>query len=155
MGSLQDYVNSTRKIKPTPKDPYAHAAFLLGSEQEAISEFNQIISNEAKLSFIRDDRLLRLYQKDITYLVALFAMARRDPDMREVFLNLYYGWLGELAITRAKDGTERKLQGSVGQTGYSPKDTLQGGYGLGLPPLEQHDQKGNILSRLLPQRRQE
>lgn len=153
MGSLQEYINSNRKTKPTPKDPYAHASFLLGSEQEAISEFNQLISNEAKLSFIRDDRLLRLYQKDITYLVALFAMARKDPDMREVFLNLYYGWLGELALTRAKDGTERKLQGAVGQSAYSPKDTLQG-LGLALPQ-EQGEQQGNIISRILPRRRQE
>ena len=151
MVDVQTYINKTQRGNPTPQNPYAHATYLISAEQEKITEFHQLISKEAVLSFIRDDNLMRLYQRDIVLLVDFFAMALKDPDMAEVFLNRYYGWLGELALTRTKDGAERKLQGAVGQTSYSPRESMLG-YGLTPPPGQEQQGGGsaNMIRRLFP-----
>jgi len=147
MGSAQDYINKLQQGKPVPKDPYSHATFLISTEEDKIHEFHQLISKEVILASIRDDKVLKLYQRDITILVDLFSMALRDPDMAEVFINRYYGWIGELSITRTKDGSERKLQGAVGQSSYAPKDDM---LGFGMPNQPQQGGGANMIKRFFP-----
>lgn len=153
MVGIQEYINKTQQGKPVPKDPYSHATYLISTEQEKIAEFYQLINKEVVLASIRDDLILKLYQRDITILVDIFSMALRDPDMQEVFLNRYYGWIGELALTRTKDGAERKLQGSVGQSAYAPKDAM---LGYGSLPQGQQQQGGSmdIVKKFFPGQRQ-
>jgi hypothetical protein len=151
MVGIQEYINKMQQGKPTPKDPYAHATYLISTEEDKIAQFHQLISKEVILASIRDDKVLKLYQRDITILVDLFSMALRDPDMEEVFVNRYYGWIGELSITRTKDGAERKLQGAVGLSSYSPKDDM---LGFGMPSAPQQGGGGNILKQFFPGNRQ-
>jgi hypothetical protein len=82
--------------------------------------------------------MLKLYQNDATLLVHFFDMARRDPAFRPLFLMLYYQWKSELALTRVKDGTERKLQASV--SGYRPHQALTG-FGEELDFEEEDEEK--------------
>jgi hypothetical protein len=148
MVGIQEYINKMQQGKPTPKDPYSHATYLISTEEDKIGEFHQLISKEVILASIRDDKVLKLYQRDINILVDLFSMALRDPDMAEVFINRYYGWIGELSITRTKDGSERKLQGAVGQSSYAPKDDM---LGFGMPNAPQGQGGGaNMIKRFFP-----
>lgn len=156
MVSLQNYVDKMKQTPPTPKDAYSHATFLISTEQDKIAEFHQILNKEVMLATISNDQLLKYYQRDITLLVDMFAMALRDPDMAEVFRVRYYGWLGELGITRTKDGLERKLQASIGQSGYAPRENM---LGLGVPTQTQPNdsqpgQKINIIKQFFPGQRQ-
>jgi hypothetical protein len=151
MVGIQEYINKMQQGKPTPKDPYSHATYLISTEEEKIAEFHQLISKEVILASIHEDKLLKYYQRDIVILVNLFSMALRDPAMQEVFINLYYGWIGELAITRTKDGAERKLQGAVGQSAYAPKDPM---LGFGMPSQPQQG-GANIIQKFFPGQRQQ
>lgn len=156
MVGLQEYINKSNQGKPTPKDPYAHATYLISSDNEKISEFHQILNKDIMLATISNDQLLKYYQRDITLLMDLFGMALRDSDMAEVFTVRYYAWLGELGITRTKDGLERKLQASIGQSGYAPRENM---LGLGVPAIPQQEQEKNrvnIVKQFFPgQRRRE
>jgi len=154
MVSLQNYVNKMQQTTPTPKDAYSHATYLISSEDKIIAEFHDLLKKEVMLATISNDQLLKYYQRDITLLVNMFSMALRDPDMAEVFRILYYGWLGELGITRTKDGLERKLQASIGQSGYAPRENM---LGLGVPAQTQPNEqqpKVNIVKQFFPGQRQ-
>lgn len=124
---VKEYLKELSRGYILPKDPYSHSFLLIESgEDEDIRTFAKIIDRQILLANISDDRMLKLYQNDAVILVELFDMARRDESIAPVFLMLYYQWKSELALTRVKDGTERKLQASV--SGYKPDQAL-GGFG--------------------------
>ena len=125
---MQDYFDDVRRGKQYPQDPFQHASSLTDTEQDKSFDkhaFSRLIGKQILLSNIGDDRLMRLLQNDVILLTSLYEIARREEEMQSVFFTLYYGWRGELLLTRAKDGAERKLQGTVG-TGYSPNEKLSG-----------------------------
>jgi hypothetical protein len=65
-------------------------------------------------------------------------MTLREPQLYNLFKQLYYGWKGEIAITRTKDGLERKLQATAGK-GYAPRNDMVG-YGDMLADLDRQEQ---------------
>jgi hypothetical protein len=125
--ALKDYFEEVRRGKQYPTDPFQHASSLTDTEQDKSFDkhsFSRIVGKQILLSNIADDKLMRFLQNDVILLTSLYDMARREQELESVFFTLYYGWRGELLLTRAKDGIERKLQGTVG-TGYSP-DGMRG-----------------------------
>lgn len=144
---LKDYFNELNKGYILPKDPYSHSFMLIESgEDEDIRTFARIVDRQILLANISDDRMLKLYQNDVNFLVELFDIARRDAAIASVFLMLYYQWKGELALTRVKDGTERKLQASV--SGYKPDQAL-GGFGEEFKKhFEEENEEKALLSKL-------
>ncbi len=135
---ISDYVRTTMKNRLLPDDPYKHQYALLDSDEEDITEFNKIAEKRILLANISDDKMMRFYQNDLILLCQMLDMAKREPQLRNFFLKTYYGWVGELSLTRAKDGLERRLQATAG--GYNPKENL-GGYGSNLWPAENKDEK--------------
>ena len=147
MPDMQTYIRKTEQGKPLPNDPYKHGAYLLESDKDVIEDFYQLINKDVLLANISDNKLMALYQIDINLLMDMFGLALIDKDMVDVFSIRYYGWLGELAITRTKDGAERKLQATIGQTAYRPAEGMTG-YGLNQPQPEQEGQRVNIIKKL-------
>jgi hypothetical protein len=88
-----------------------------------------LADKQAMLSYLGDDIMVQFYQQDVDILTKMRNMGMRDEALLPVFATIYYGWLGTLKITRAKDGLERQLQATaVG--GYNPGAAqITGGYG--------------------------
>lgn len=149
---VADYMDEIRKGKFVPKDPFSHATMLIETEEEAVKLFSKIVEKQVILSNIDDDRMLRLYQNDAVLLTSLFSMANRakDGSLSEFFFAIYYGWRGELALTRTKDGLERKLQGTVSSSKYAPTDALRG-YGADMIPAQgSQETELGMLQKLMP-----
>jgi hypothetical protein len=117
--------NRRPRIGLIPKDPFGHGKFVLDNDDEPVQSYQGIVGKDAKLSNIKEDKLLKCYQKDQALLTHILDMARRESSLRHTFWILYYGWTGALSLTRAKNGMERKLQASIGAS-YSPGDTMDG-----------------------------
>jgi len=95
------------------------------------------------LGTVSDDTLLRLYQNDAITLTSLFDMARREPSLRMVFNVIYYGWQGELSLTRTKSGIERRMNASLGALVPDPNFVGYGGE-LQMPEDQTEDDSGGI-----------
>lgn len=140
---IDDYFEEVRRGKQYPQDPFQHASSLTDTEQDRSFDkhaFSRLIGKQILLSNIGDDRLMRLLQNDVILLTSLYEIARREPEVEPVFLTLYHGWRGELLLTRAKDGAERKLQGTVG-TSYTPNERLSG------YEMEEEQEQENFLKQ--------
>jgi hypothetical protein len=138
MPGIQDYIAAIAGGKVVPKDPYSHAFTLSDiTGPEDVTRFSQILEKHIILSFLGEDKQIRLYQNDMVLITYLFDMARREPGLKDFFQTIYSGWKGELALTRTKDGIERRLQATAGK-GYNP-DAMQG-YGQQLAELAKQEQ---------------
>lgn len=146
---LKEYANVISKGKYIPKDPFAHATMLIDADTDEVKKFNQLLERQILLANINDDKMLRLYQNDIRILTSLFSIVCREPKIEKFFFEQYYSWKGELALTRTKDGLERKMQANVGG-GYQP-DNLSG-FGEDISYQPEH-QDYNMIRDLMRQRR--
>lgn len=147
--SVSNYVDAHRKKRVIPKDQFGHADKLLDTEDildvKDIVSFSKLVSRQALLANVDSDALLNMYQEDARILTSLLDMARRDSAFEYPFLVLYSSWMGELGLTRTKDGTERILQANVQGAGYHPQQDL-GGYGSDL--YAQEEESSSILDNL-------
>jgi hypothetical protein len=126
--SLKDYYKGIAQGKITPRDPFGLSHSFLTQDESNIL-VGDLADKQAMLSYLGDDMMVQFYQNDIDILTRMRNMGMRDEKLLPVFATIYYGWLGTLKITRAKDGIERQLQATaVG--GYNPSSAqLTGGYG--------------------------
>jgi hypothetical protein len=125
MGDLQGFASALQGGKIIPKDAFAHAFTMMDySTSEEVRLFSNILEKHILLANLGNDKI-RLYQNDIVLLTHLFDMVQRESGLYGLFKQLYYGWKGELAITRAKDGKERLLQATAGK-GYQARDAPLG-----------------------------
>ena len=126
--NLKDYYKNVAAGKVMPKDPFGLSHSFLTQDESNIM-LGDLADKQAMLSYLGDDLMVQFYQNDIDILTRMRNMAIRDENFLDVFATIYYGWLGTLKITRAKDGIERQLQATaVG--GYNPSSAqLTGGYG--------------------------
>jgi len=137
------------KLLFVPKDAYGHAAFLISSPTSTPKDFCDLMEKEFLLSNISDDRMLYIYQEKARLLISLFSMAKREKQLIDLFLTLYYQTLSELNLTRAKDGLERKMHGAL--SGYVPREAL-GGFGEDF--FEPEEQAGqDLIAKLFKRRR--
>ena len=122
------YKNLSQSGKIAPKDPFGLShSFLMQDENNILT--GDLADKQAMLSYLGDDTMVQFAVYDIEILTQMRNMGMRDENLLATFASLYYGWLGGLKITRAKDGMERMMQANaVG--GYSPTSgQLPGGYG--------------------------
>lgn len=128
MQDLKSYYKNITQGRVSPKDPFALSHSFLQQDENNIM-IGDLADKQAMLSYLGDDMMVQFYQNDIDILTRMRNMGMRDENLLPVFATIYYGWLGTLKITRAKDGIERQLQATaVG--GYNPASTqLTGGFG--------------------------
>jgi len=127
-----------------PKDQYQHNAYLISKDEDPLTTFQSLLNRHIMLSYITDAREKRLQQNSAIILVRMFDMARREPQLVNTFKTIYFGWVMELAITRALKGRERIYQILGGQN-VQVKDG-----GVGSSSIEKQIQEENtIIDRLL------
>lgn len=142
--NMSAYYSELQKGRITPKDPFSHAAWLM-LRDDAVSDKDldlDLVNKQVILSYVGDDKLLRLYQNDIVILTQMRNLAARDPAMAPVYQVLYNGWQGELKMTRTKKGLERQLQGTTGGS-YMPREQFGSGYGEELAQEARENEKKN------------
>ena len=124
---INSYFNKMSGRAAPPKDPWSHAHSLLTNDND-MGVDEDVVNKQAQLSFIGDDKMLRLYQNDELILTQMKNMALREPALGPVYGVLYQGWIGELKLTKVLKGMERQLQGTTGGS-YLPRDSFGAGYG--------------------------
>lgn len=145
MADVRDFVGAMQGGKIVPQNAFSHAFTLVDiSTQDEVKTFSSILEKHILLANLGDDRKIRLYQNDIILLTNLYDMQLREPALYTLFKQLYYGWKGEIAITRTKDGLERKLQATAGK-GYAPRNDMVG-YGDMLADLDR--QEASLFEKL-------
>lgn len=145
MAGVQEFIGAMQGGKIVPQNAFSHAFTLVDiSSQDDVKNFSAILEKHILLANIGDDRKIRLYQNDIILLTNLFDMTTREPALLTLFKQLYFGWKGEIAITRTKDGLERKLQATAGK-GYAPRNDMVG-YGDMLADLDR--QEASLFEKL-------
>lgn len=128
-------------LKSIPKDQFSHAYYLISNDDISIDEFTNLINKHVLLSNIDNDRIMRLYQNDVHFLVNLFELQKRDNSLTNLFNVLYTSWVFEVSLTRTKKGMERQLQAFVNQV-----QNLQGfGHQIYQEQKEQEKNKQNII----------
>jgi hypothetical protein len=125
--NLTSYFSGMRQRAAPPKDPWSHAHSLLTNDDNVTVD-DDVVNKQAQLSFIGDDKMLRLYQNDEIILTQMKNMAQREPALAPVFGVMYQAWIGELKLTKVLKGMERQLQGTTGGS-YLPRDSFGAGYG--------------------------
>jgi hypothetical protein len=145
MADVRDFVGAIQGGRIVPKDAFSHAFTLVDiGTSDDVKSFSAILEKHILLANLGDDKKIRLYQTDIVLLTNLYDMQLREPLLYAFFKQMYYGWKGEIAITRTKDGLERKLQATAGK-GYAPRNDMVG-YGDMLADLER--QESSLFEKL-------
>ena len=143
---MQQNKESITRPQSTPE----HAYSLLQPSDRVIDRAGKLHQQSMLLAFVKENQLIRLYQNDFILLESLFDMTRRDKEntMGLCFLHeyLYNGWIGELNMTRTKDGLERGYQALVAGA-IPPRD--MSGYGYEEVKQQQRDARdmGNEVRR--------
>jgi hypothetical protein len=150
MAPWKRFTGEMNKGRAYPINEFEHAAYLVDSEKEAITEFSQIVDRSIQLANIDDDRLLRLEQTSAGLMVNFFDMARREPALAKFFEIRYNEWRAELLLTKTKSGSEREKQAAVG-TKYVQQSRQISGYNLPDAPPENEDK--DIWKRIFPKKR--
>ena len=146
----QEYMDdSSAKMKFVPENEFEHANELMSSEMESDSDvlnnFSKIVDKHVQLSNIGSDTMMRFNQNDVVLLTHMFSMAARDEALIQPCKVMFFGWRGEMLLTKAKGGLERKMQAQVG-TKFVSKEQLPG-YGATLDSMMSDKQEENFLSR--------
>lgn len=157
---ISQYTQSNNKMNIAPRNEYEHGAFLVDTENKAekdnvegLGKFSTLVNKSILLSNVSNDNLMRFYQNDAVLITHMLSMATRATTLIPLFEVLYYGWQGELNLTRAKGGGERKLQAAIG-TGYKPNEKLPG-YGSDTDAYDHEEEKQDLLSKLLRGKKQQ
>ena len=127
---FQEYMRALGKGKAPVDNPYQHNKDLIDNEKDDVVKFSEIVDKFWMLNNVKDDQLIRIYQREGRLLTKLFDMKKREPELEGMFHVLYFGGRGELSITRNKqgEGNERKMQANTSWR-YEPQPGA-GGYGV-------------------------
>jgi len=128
MGNWNDFVRANRESSISPTNVPEHAYALLGRDESDLNNPRKLLQPQMLLGYIKDSYMIRLHQNSYILLQSLFSMSQRDPRLSGLFNYLYQGWIGEMALTRTKDGMERIMQASVSRN--IDASGLSGGYGF-------------------------
>jgi hypothetical protein len=129
---FQDYMRELGKGRAPVDNPYQHNKELIDNEKDDVVKFSDIIDKFWLLGNIKEDPLVRIYQKEGRLLIKLFDMKNREPELLGMFNVLYFGGRGEFSMTRNKqgEGNERKMQANTAWR-YEPQPG-GGGYAVGM-----------------------
>lgn len=151
---LGSYVQEIQKVRFIPENEFEHGDSLIRSEydndSEVMDNFSKIVDKHLQLTNIGSDQILRLYQTDAVLLTQAFSISLRSDAFTQVAKVMFFGWRNELLLTKAKEGSERKYQASIG-TKYVTKDSLSG-YGSSYPAPQQEDE-GNLIQKLFQRKK--
>lgn len=127
MTKMDDYFGGVQRGRISPKDPFSHAAWLLTPDDNKLPS-DDVVDKQVQLSYIGEDRMLRLYQNDAMILTQIKNMATREDCLVPVYLVLEGAWRSELKLSRTLKGMERQLQGTTGGA-FVPREGFGEGYG--------------------------
>jgi len=109
-GDFNDFMTKANELRRTPKDPYSHALLLLEPEKKQYTELIDVLNRLITLGNFEDSQTLRLFQKDIKYILKFFLAKQREPSLEPLFQYAYTLFLGEIMVTRGMEGQERIFQ---------------------------------------------
>lgn len=140
---FEDYIGQVSTKKHKPEDPFGLASSVgLETDVGKVGELNQLINKLILMGNIDDNKLIRVYQKQLGILVRLCDMKRREPEIKTFFETRYYQIINEISMTRIKGGMERLFMATAGNAGYSRNSDFSG-YGNELLATELNQAREN------------
>ena len=122
---FEDYIGQASSKKPKPEDPFGLASSVgLETDVGKVGELNQLINKLILMGNIDDNKLIRVYQKQLGILVRLCDMKRREPEIKTFFETRYYQIINEISMTRVKGGMERLFMATAGNASYGRNSDL-------------------------------
>jgi hypothetical protein len=104
------FVRDTRIYGDMPIDEWSHQYKILYHPQQEPTRRAELFDPDILLGNIKDSKSLFFFQRDYALLHRFYDMGLRSPGVGMFFDSIYYSWKGQLGLTRALGGTERKLQ---------------------------------------------
>ena len=143
---VTEHMRRGHEIGIIPRDPHSHAAMLLQSEQEAIFEFQKMANRSILLARIPKEKM-SVYADAVNNFTQLFAMTIREPQLKQFFEEMWYGFKLELDATRAEGGGEIDAQHNISK--FRPSAGLQNAIDAESMNIKNESEKPTRLERAL------
>lgn len=137
--------SNNNQIKHIPQDEFSHKHSLINNpESKKVVTFDDFLSKEFAVAYIKDDRMLQLKSAHIRLVqIPLLQMKEECQDkvfkivLEDLFNFFHIAFLADLKMTRAKEGFERKLQARI----FDAETQKQQGFGI---PKIRRDEDGGM-----------
>lgn len=106
----EQFIRDTRIYGDMPTDEYSHQYKILYHPQQEPNRRAELFDPDMLLGNIKDSKSLFFFQRDYGLLHRFYDMGLRSEGVKLFFDSIYYSWKGQIGLTRALGGTERKLQ---------------------------------------------
>lgn len=104
------FIRDTRIYGDMPIDEWSHQYKILYHPQQEPTRRAELFDPDILLGNIKDSKSLFFFQRDYALLHRFYDMGLRSKGVNLFFDSIYYSWKGQIGLTRALGGTERKLQ---------------------------------------------
>lgn len=104
------YIERSAFYSNIPDNIFSQQFQIIHRPAKEINHEDLIVDETIQLSSIKDNKTMLLYQRDQRLLQRLYDMSKRSEGIEQFFRTIYYGWRGEIKMTYALEGKERKLQ---------------------------------------------
>jgi hypothetical protein len=119
---------------------------LLQSEQDSIYEFQKLANRSILLARIPKEKM-SVYADAVNIFTQLFAMSLREPQLKQFFDEMWYGFKLELDVTRAEGGGEIDAQHNISK--FRPSAGLQNAIDAESMNIKNESEKPTMLERAL------
>jgi len=141
---FSEYLEKSSFYSNIPDNIFSQQYQIIHKPAKEIEHEDSIVDEDIMLSSIKDDRTMLLYQRDQRFLQRLYDMSLRSKGVAQLFRTICYGWRGEIKMTYALKGKERKLQSFL--------DIEEEDSGFGFPKLKRKKkQKKQIMDYMVPE----
>lgn len=107
---FSEYVKESRFYANIPHDQFAHQTQIVRHPGRDPDKRSELLDPDIVLSNIQDSRTLFLLQRDFLILHRFYDMGMRSAGLMMVFESRYHPWVGQVRMTSAYHGGERRMQ---------------------------------------------
>ncbi|HEC72705.1 MAG TPA: hypothetical protein ENI36_03775 [Thermoplasmatales archaeon] len=142
---FSEYLEKSSFYANIPDNVFSQQFQIIHKPAKEINHEDLIVDEDIQLSSIKDSKTLILYQRDQRLLQRLYDMATRSEGVKRFFRTTVYGWRGEIKMTYALKGKERRLQSFL--------DIEDENDGFSFPKLKKSKkkQKKQIMDYMIPE----
>jgi len=107
---FSSYINESRFYSNMPHDQFAHQTQIVKHPGRDPEKRSELLDPDILLSNIQDSRTLFLLQRDYLILHRFYDMGTRSDGIHLVWESRYHPWVGQVRMTSAYKGGERRMQ---------------------------------------------
>lgn len=147
MPGITDFAEKSNKMVHISKSPFELSEMTIREDMDARMEIQELAGKHLKMANVGNDKQSVFFMNDIEILTEAYIQGLHCEIMAYVFQDIFWGWVGRLAVTQAIGGEGRRYQAAAaigGQIGSTAK-----GFGVGLEEAELKKKDQNLMEKLL------